>query len=57
LAKNKRLVILMMDKLIYNFLGFIDTLFSKIETVAISLSTWLWSKRAKILRKKRGMKK
>ncbi len=47
----------MMDKLIYNFLGFIDTLFSKIETVAISLSTWLWSKRAKILRKKRGIKK
>lgn len=46
----------MMDKLIYSFLGFIDTLFSKMETVAINISTWLWSKRAKILRKKRARK-
>ena len=57
LAKNKRLVILMMDKLLYSFFGFIDTLFSKMETVAINISTWLWSKRVKILRKKRGRKK
>jgi len=47
----------MLDRLIYNFLGFIDNLFSKIETFVINISTWLWSKRVKILRKKRGIKK
>ena len=47
----------MLDKLLYNFFGFIDTLFSKIETIAINISTWVWFKRVKILRKKRGRKK
>ena len=47
----------MLDKLLYNFFGFIDTLFSKVETIAINITTWLWQQRVELLRKKRGRKK
>jgi len=47
----------MIDKWLYNFFAFIDILFSKIETVAVKLTAWLWHQRVKLLRKKRGRKK
>jgi|TARA_Y100000015_G_C2375762_1_gene82413 hypothetical protein len=53
----------MLDKFMYKFFGAMDAfangmdkLFSKMETVAINISTWLWSKRVKILRRKRARK-
>jgi len=47
----------MFDKLLYNFFGFIDNFFSKLETIAINITTWLWQQRVELLRKKRGRKK
>jgi len=47
----------MLDKFLYKFFEGIDNFFSKLETIAINISTWIWFKRVKILRKKRGMKK
>ena len=46
----------MIDKWLYNFFGFIDKVFSKLETYAISFSTWLWHKRLNLLNKRRGRK-
>jgi hypothetical protein len=47
----------MFDRFMYKFCDIIDNVFSKIETIAINTSTWLWDQRVKILRKKRGRKK
>ena len=47
----------MLDRFMYKFFEAIDNFFSKIETVAVNLTSWLWSQRVKILRKKRGRKK
>ena len=47
----------MLDRFMYKFFEAIDNFFSKMETVAINISTWLWSKRVKILRKKTREKK
>jgi hypothetical protein len=57
LEKDQKLVILMLDRFIYKFFEALDNLFSKIETVAIDITTWLWQQRVKLLRKKRGRKK
>ena len=46
----------MFDNFMYKLLGAIDNLFSKIETVVVNFTSWLWSQRVKILRKKRGKK-
>ena len=46
----------MFDRFMYKFCDIIDNGFSKLETIAINLSTWLWNKRVKLLRKKRGRK-
>ena len=46
----------MFDNLMYKLLGAVDSVFSKIETAAVNLTSWLWSQRVKILRKKRGKK-
>lgn len=43
----------MIDKFLYNFFGSIDTLFSKIETYAVKLTSWLWQTRVKLLKRKR----
>ena len=47
----------MLDKFMYKFFEAIDNFFSKLETVAINITTWLWQQRVKLLRKKRGRKK
>ena len=47
----------MLDRFMYKFFEAIDNFFSKIETVAINTTTWLWQQRVKLLRKKRGRKK
>jgi len=47
----------MMDKFLYKFFEGIDNFFSKLETIAINITTWLWQQRVKLLRKKRGRKK
>jgi len=43
----------MIDKFLYNFFASIDTFFSKIETYAVKLTSWLWQTRVKLLRRKR----
>ena len=47
----------MLDRFMYKFFEGIDNFFSKLETVAINITTWLWQQRVKLLRKKRGRKK
>jgi len=47
----------MIDKFLYKFFGFLDSTFSFVETHAVKLTSWLWEKRVKILRKKRKTKK
>ena len=47
----------MLDRFMYKFFEAIDNFFSKLETVAINITTWLWQQRVKLLRKKRGRKK
>ena len=47
----------MLDRFIYKFFEALDNLFSKLETIAINITTWLWQQRVKLLRKKRGRKK
>ena len=46
----------MFDSFMYKLLEAIDSFFSKIETIAVNFTSWLWSQRVKILRKKRGKK-
>ena len=46
----------MIDKIIYKFLGYVDNLFSWLETYSIKLTTWLWQSRVKLLDKKRKRK-
>jgi len=43
----------MIDKWLYNFFGFVDKLFSVIETYSVKLSSWLWAKRKNLLRRRR----
>ena len=47
----------MFDRFMYKFLDKVDNLFSKIETITVNMSSWLWNKRVKILKKKRKTKK
>ena len=47
----------MLDRFMYKFFEAIDNFFSKLDTVAINITTWLWQQRVKLLRKKRGRKK
>jgi len=48
----------MLDKFLYKFFEGIDNFFfSKLETIAINITTWLWQQRVELLRKKRGRKK
>ena len=43
----------MFDRFMYKFLGKVDDMFSAIETHAINFTTWLWSKRVILLKKRR----
>jgi hypothetical protein len=43
----------MFDRFMYKILGAIDDFFSFIETYAVKLTSWLWQKRVKILKRKR----
>ena len=43
----------MIDKMLYKFFGFLDDAFSFVETYAVKLTSWLWEKRVKILKRKR----
>ena len=47
----------MFDQFLYKFFEGIDNFFSKLETVAINITTWLRQQRVKLLPKKRGGKK
>jgi hypothetical protein len=49
--------LLMFDKFMYKFLDKVDNFFSFIETYSVKLTSWLWNKRVKILKKKRKTKK
>ena len=49
--------LLMFDRFMYKFLDKVDNFFSKIETVIVNMSSWLWNKRVKLLKKKRKIKK
>jgi hypothetical protein len=43
----------MFDRFMYKLLGSIDDLFSAIETYSVKFTSWLWSKRVILLRKRR----
>ena len=47
----------MFDRFMYKFLDKVDNLFSKIETITVNMSSWLWNKRVNILKLKRSKKK
>ena len=43
----------MLDRFIYNFLGLLDIMFSKLETYAIKITEYCWQTRVRILKKRR----
>ena len=49
--------LLMFDRFMYKFLDKVDNFFSSIETYAVKVTSWLWNKRVKLLKKKRRIKK
>jgi hypothetical protein len=47
----------MIDKFCYKFFGGIDKLLSFVETYSVKFTSWLWEKRAILVRKKRRVQK
>jgi len=43
----------MLDRFIYNFLGFLDKAFAFLETGAIKITEWCWHSRVNLLNKRR----
>jgi hypothetical protein len=43
----------MLDRFVYKCFGFLDDAISFVETYAVKLTSWLWEKRVKILKRKR----
>ena len=43
----------MLDRFIYKFLGLVDNVFSKLETLTIKITEWFWHKRVNLLHKRR----
>jgi hypothetical protein len=43
----------MFDKFLYKFFSFLDEAISFVETYSVKFTSWLWSKRVILLRKRR----
>tara|TARA_Y100000004_G_scaffold14440_1_gene15326 strand:- start:2913 stop:3065 length:153 start_codon:yes stop_codon:yes gene_type:complete len=43
----------MLDRIIYKFCGFLDDSLSFVERYSVKFTSWLWSKRVKLLNKRR----
>ena len=45
--------LLVLDRIIYKFCGFLDDSLSFVERYSVKLTSWLWIKRVKLLNKRR----
>ena len=48
--------LLVLDRIIYKFCGLLDDSLSFVERYSVKLTSWLWSQRVSLLRKKRRKK-